>query len=149
MDLDTLLNVTMTQITEFMEAERSTLFLYDEVRNELWSRLAQGRRAGAIRRKTEGIDMPVIHGSEILSRMDAQRDMRFNDTDERNDFYSYTTALEIEEIRFNADEGIAGAVMKNGESLIIDDAYEDERFNRAIDAKTGFRTQHNSVCSLG
>ena len=37
--------------------------------------------------------------------------------------------------------GIAGAVAQSGESIRIDDAYADPRFNPEIDQQTGFRTQ--------
>jgi putative ABC transport system ATP-binding protein len=37
--------------------------------------------------------------------------------------------------------GIAGAVAQSGETIRIDDAYEDPRFNPEIDRKTGFRTR--------
>ena len=37
--------------------------------------------------------------------------------------------------------GIAGAVAQSGESIRIDDAYSDPRFNPEIDQQTGFRTQ--------
>jgi putative ABC transport system ATP-binding protein len=37
--------------------------------------------------------------------------------------------------------GIAGAVAQSGETIRIDDAYEDPRFNPEIDRQTGFRTK--------
>ncbi len=37
--------------------------------------------------------------------------------------------------------GIAGAVARTGETIRIDDAYADPRFNPEIDKKTGFRTR--------
>jgi len=37
--------------------------------------------------------------------------------------------------------GIAGWVAKNGKALLIEDAYEDPRFLRDFDIKTGFRTK--------
>ncbi|MEO5970945.1 MAG: GAF domain-containing protein, partial [Bdellovibrionia bacterium] len=37
--------------------------------------------------------------------------------------------------------GIAGWVAKNGEALLIEDAYKDSRFLRDFDLKTGFRTK--------
>jgi sigma-B regulation protein RsbU (phosphoserine phosphatase) len=37
--------------------------------------------------------------------------------------------------------GIAGWVAKNGEPLLIEDAYQDSRFLRDFDLKTGFRTK--------
>ena len=39
--LDNLLQVIMEKTTEIMEADRSSLFLYDESSNELWSKIAQ------------------------------------------------------------------------------------------------------------
>ncbi|MFZ5495147.1 MAG: GAF domain-containing protein [Verrucomicrobiota bacterium] len=45
------------------------------------------------------------------------------------------------EIRLLNTEGIAGAVFRSGRGEIVHDAYADERFNRDIDDKTGFRTR--------
>jgi putative ABC transport system ATP-binding protein len=48
---------------------------------------------------------------------------------------------ELGEIRFPVGSGIAGAVAETGESIRIDDAYSDPRFNQEIDRQTGFRTR--------
>ncbi len=48
---------------------------------------------------------------------------------------------ESQEIRFPADKGLAGYVVKTGESLNIVDAYNDPRFNPEVDTKTGYRTK--------
>ncbi|MDP7098090.1 MAG: GAF domain-containing protein [Rhodospirillales bacterium] len=45
------------------------------------------------------------------------------------------------EIRILNNSGIAGHVYTNGEGVIIPDAYKDERFNRAVDEQTGFKTK--------
>ncbi|GMH83363.1 hypothetical protein TL16_g09572 [Triparma laevis f. inornata] len=47
----------------------------------------------------------------------------------------------VSEIRFPASAGIAGWVATSGKMLNIPNAYKDERFNSAIDKKTGFRTR--------
>jgi GAF domain-containing protein len=39
------------------------------------------------------------------------------------------------------DQGIAGLVATTGATLNIPDAYENEKFNQAIDKKTGYRTR--------
>jgi adenylate cyclase len=49
------------------------------------------------------------------------------------------------EIRMTNTVGIAGEVFTTGKSLIIDDAYADTRFNRAVDSQTGFTT-NNILC---
>jgi adenylate cyclase len=50
-----------------------------------------------------------------------------------------------EEIRFPMRMGIAGHVASTGETLNIPDAYNDKRFNKEIDLKTGYRTR-NILC---
>lgn len=44
-------------------------------------------------------------------------------------------------IRMSADTGLAGAALKQNGILNIPDAYDDPRFNRDIDERTGFRTR--------
>lgn len=44
-------------------------------------------------------------------------------------------------LRFDARLGLAGHVALNGEIVRIADAYEDDRFNPAIDAELGYRTR--------
>lgn len=46
-----------------------------------------------------------------------------------------------EDIRIPIHSGVVGAVVKTGEAIIVDDAYEDSRFNKDVDAKTGYRTR--------
>lgn len=48
---------------------------------------------------------------------------------------------ENKEIRFPADKGLAGYVVKSGETLNIVDAYSDPRFNPEVDIKTGYKTK--------
>lgn len=88
-DLDRLLHLVVHEATKVIESERSSLFIYDAERNELWSKVAEGAN----------------------------------------------------EIRFPANTGIAGAVATSGETSNIADAYEDPRFNRSFDVRTGFRTK--------
>ncbi len=47
----------------------------------------------------------------------------------------------INEIRFPMELGIAGYVATKGELVNIPEAYEDDRFNKDIDIKTGYRTK--------
>ena len=66
---------------------------------------------------------------------------------EKNELWS-KVALgidESEEIRFSADKGFAGYAVRTGETIRIQDAYNDERFNKEIDKHTGYRT-YNLLC---
>jgi putative ABC transport system ATP-binding protein len=44
-------------------------------------------------------------------------------------------------VRIPLASGIAGAAAMTGEIVRVDDAYADPRFNKAVDAETGFRTR--------
>jgi GAF domain-containing protein len=45
------------------------------------------------------------------------------------------------DIRLPIGQGIAGSVAQSGKSVRIDDAYDDPRFDRSWDEKSGFRTR--------
>lgn len=45
------------------------------------------------------------------------------------------------DFRFPITKGIAGFVARSGKPLIIDDAYEDSRFNKSMDLQSGYRTK--------
>ncbi|MBQ3641698.1 HD domain-containing protein [bacterium] len=65
---------------------------------------------------------------------------------EKNELWSKVAlGLETEEIRFSADKGFAGHVVRTGETIRIKDAYNDERFNKEIDKHTGYKT-YNLLC---
>lgn len=46
-----------------------------------------------------------------------------------------------DEIRFSIKKGIAGYVALSGETLLVDNAYEDHRFNPEVDNLTGYCTR--------
>lgn len=48
---------------------------------------------------------------------------------------------ETADVRIPIGKGIAGAVAQSGQTIRIDDAYADARFNPEIDKQTGFRTR--------
>lgn len=61
---------------------------------------------------------------------------------ERNELWS-KVALGIDnhkEIRFPIDKGLAGHSALTGETVNIKNAYSDNRFNKEIDAQTGYKT---------
>jgi len=50
------------------------------------------------------------------------------------------------ELRIPINAGIAGHVATSGELVVIQDAYHDKRFSKAVDVKTGFVTR-NMICA--
>lgn len=91
-NLDTLLTLIVDSSRNLLSAERSTVFLYDEDSDELYSKVGTG--------------------------------------------------VDQKELRFSADEGIAGRVARTGECIFTNDPYNDPDFNKEIDSKTGFITRN-------
>ncbi len=87
-NLEHLLPEIMANISAFMNADRSTLFLYDEQNNELWSEVAQGSSLNEIRIAADkGIAGHVMQTGETVNIKDAYQDERFNsEFDKQNDF---------------------------------------------------------------
>ncbi|MCG2584506.1 GAF domain-containing protein [Massilia sp. TS11] len=76
----------------------------------------------------------------------AERGSLFLNDPETNELFSRVAQGNAQrEIRFLNHTGVAGHVFSTGEPLLIEDAYADERFNRAIDEQTGFVTK-NILC---
>ena len=94
-NIDSLLTIIAQQIQHALQADRCTVFLLDENRHELWSKVALG--------------------------------------------------LEMQEIRFPINKGLAGHVAMTGETVNIKNAYESIYFNKEIDQQTGYKTK-NILC---
>ncbi len=89
-DLGILLDLVTREAAQLLEADRASIFLFDERKEQFWSKVALG-------------------SDEVL--------------------------------RFDAHAGIAGIAASTGQIVNVADAYTDPRFNRAIDARTGYRTR--------
>jgi signal transduction histidine kinase len=78
-DFDRLLQLIMEETNRAMDADRSTLFLVDAARGELWSRVALGLEHQEIRFKSHlGIAGHVATTGEVLNIPEAYEDPRFN-----------------------------------------------------------------------
>jgi adenylate cyclase len=94
LELDTLLDAIMARTTEAMRADRSTLFLVDAKRRELWSKVAQGMERAEIRFPMHvGIAGHVASTGETLNIPDAYHEPRFNKDVDRLSGYRTRTIL--------------------------------------------------------
>jgi adenylate cyclase len=81
LQLDVLLSRIMKTTTAFLEAERSTLFIYDQAADQLWSKLAPGADQAEIRVPAgAGLVGAAFRSGEVLDIPDAYADDRFNRT---------------------------------------------------------------------
>ena len=88
-DLDTMLAEVVDASRKILNADRGTVFLYDEETNELVVRVA----------------------------------------------------TELGNIRIPADKGIVGESAQSRKLINVPDCYADDRFNRAIDKQTGYKSR--------
>jgi adenylate cyclase len=89
-DFDRLLQKIMYRCSLVMEAERSTLFLVDEAKQQIWSKVAEGAGLSEIRVPLgAGIVGHVAKTGETVNIPDAYQDPRFNpDVDRRTGYHT-------------------------------------------------------------
>ncbi len=94
LDLDKLLQLIMERASRLMDADRSTLFLVDREKRQLWSKVAQGVSLREIRVPIgQGIAGTVAATGETINIPDAYRDPRFNPEVDRRTGYTTRTIL--------------------------------------------------------
>ena len=81
--------------------------------------------------------------SLAASALNAERATVFLHDNETDELYSIAKiGDECSEIRFMNNTGIAGWTYVNHEPVIINNAYDDSRFNELIDETTGYKTKN-------
>jgi adenylate cyclase len=86
--LDTLFARIIAAATQLLNAERSTLFLYDPGKEELWSKIAEGTDLKEIRIPANaGIAGAALMGGQVIVVPDAYADPRFNRDIDRQSGY--------------------------------------------------------------
>jgi GAF domain-containing protein len=78
-------------------------------------------------------------GCAILLLDEKRREFRFPVASQRAG--GVPSASTLSEVRFPADQGIAGAVLAGGEAILVNDAQNDPRFYAGVDRKTGVTTR--------
>ncbi len=115
-NLDTLLRLIAHEVTKVMEAERSTIFIVDREKQELWSRVAEGLDVWEIRVKVgTGIAGAVAQTGTILNIPDAYADPRFDpETDRRTGFRTRNILCAPTLNKFNEPIGVIQVLNKEG-----------------------------------
>jgi len=128
-DLDVLVARTMSAARRLLKADRCTLFLLDQATNELYSHF---------------IDHEAHLSGDATESTPAKKSKeKKHKTVRRGSTQSKMAITSKEEaaIVFHATKGIAGKSLLTKQSINAEDVYEDPKFNRQIDQKTGYRTK--------
>jgi adenylate cyclase len=93
--------------------------------------------------KTKSLDEALETLVKITtSTIGAERGTIFLNDASSGELYSRIAQCNFRrEIRILNTKGVAGWVFSKNQGVIIHDAYKDERFNKAVDVRTGFRTK--------
>ena len=92
--LDQLLALIMKEITHLMNADRSTLYLIDNRKGEIWSKIALKSEIKEIRLKIGvGISGHVAATGEVINIPDAYQDSRFDPTTDKKTGYQTRSIL--------------------------------------------------------
>lgn len=139
-DVDHLLQGIMAKASEWIDAERATLFLIDHESQQLWSKVVQGEGMSEIRVPlASGIVGHVATTGESINIPDAYQDRRFNpEVDRKTGFH--TRSVLCMPIR-NRSESIIGVlqVLNKKKGVFHQD---DEDLLRAFASQTGVVIQN-------
>ncbi len=94
LNLDDLLNLIMNETTTLMNADRSTLYLIDKPKKEIWSKIALKAEIKEIRQKFGvGISGYVAESGEKVNIPDAYKDSRFDPSTDKRTGYRTSSIL--------------------------------------------------------
>src|SRR5580704_13430397 len=97
------------------------------------------QRMNSVRDLDTLLDLVAREAARLL---EADRASIFLLDREKMELWSKVALGSDEIIRFDARKGIAGAAALTGKTVNVSDAYNDSRFNPAIDTQTGYRTRN-------
>lgn len=128
-DIDELLKVIAEETKNAMQADRCTVFLWDKVSNELWSKVALGVGENQEIRfpADKGLAGYVVQSGETVNITDAYSDSRFNPEVDTKTGYRTKTILCMPIMNNNREiigafqvlNKIDGVFTKNDEDLLI------------------------------
>jgi len=129
--LDRMLALMVSEVTRAMGAERSSLFLYDKAKNELYTKVAEGMQ-------TEEICVPLgigIAGATAATRQsinirDAYSDSRFDSSSDKHS--GFVTRSMLSTPILNKKNQLIGVVQVLNKRRGEEFSDEDEAFLRAI-----------------
>ena len=130
LDLDKLLQIILDEAIKISDAERGTIYILDEEKKEIWSRVLVGNELEEIRQPVgKGISGYVAETGKILNISNVYADPRFNpEFDKKSGFKTRNVLCVPMKNREGKIIGVCQLINKrNGEFSI-----EDERFLQAF-----------------
>ncbi len=143
LELGTLLQRVMTEATRMLQADRSTLFLYDEKTSELFSRVAMGESIGEIRLPNNaGIAGAVFTSGRSVNIPHAYADLRFNPSFDKQTGYFTRSILCVPVVNKNGKTiGVTQVLNRRGGPFTD----EDESRLKAFTAQVSIALENSKL----
>jgi len=140
-ELDSLLRLIMEKTSHLLKADRSTVFLVDQERKELWSKVAQGLRDQEIRFPMHlGIAGSVATTGETINIPDAYEDPRFNpEVDKKTGYRTQSILTMAMRNKLGEIIGVFQCLNKEGGGAFT---REDERLLEALSSQTAIAIEN-------
>jgi len=144
LDVDEVLNTIVDVATRALEAERSTLYVVDHKRGEIWSRIAQGEGMFEIRLPMgEGIAGHVAQTGETVRIADAHEDLRFDaEFDAKSGFRTRSMLCMPLENKAGERVGVIQVMNKKDDGEDIEFSGDDEEYVRALSVQAALSLQN-------
>lgn len=142
-NLTALLLSIMQRIGDFMQAERTTLFLYDREHDELWSKVASGLDTDEIRIPAgTGIAGHVMNTGDTVNIIDAYSDSRFNpEVDRKSGFHTRSILCEPVVNYQNERIGVVQVLNKHGGAF----DEQDEKLLAALSSQSAIAIENSQL----
>lgn len=142
-DLSQVLLCTMERIGDFMQAERTTLFLYDREQDMLWSKVASGAEVDEIRVPAgTGIAGHVMNTGETINIADAYADPRFNpEVDRKSGFH--TRSILCQPVVNYQGQRIGVVQVLNKQGGVFDT--QDEKLLEALSSQSAIAIENSQL----
>ena len=133
--------VSQAQMVREADAVPASL-AYDVVEKQRWIYRHMLENASSLLNETNPENLLRSITEKACELLDADRASLFMYDSPRHELWSKVPeGTGVPEIRFSADEGIAGLVARSGELVSVPDAHQHPAFNPEIDRRTGYTTR--------
>ena len=147
-DLDSLLGVIVENASSVVDAERTSIFVYDPERERLWSRVAQGLETETIEMALgSGIAGDVARTQKPANIRDAYQDSRFNPSFDQRTGY-HTRSIICAPV-FGSDGALLGVIQSVNKIGAESFDETDDELIRAIASHVGIAFERARMVEAG
>ncbi|MGC8595630.1 MAG: ATP-binding protein [Candidatus Kryptoniota bacterium] len=143
LDIDRLLQIILDEAIKITDAERGTIYIVDEEKKEIWSRVLVGNELEEVRQPVgKGISGYVAQTGKVLNISDAYSDPRFNpEFDKKSGFRTQNVLCVPMKNREGRIIGVCQLINKRSGEFSVD----DERYLQAFTVHAAIAIENSRI----